>query len=93
MTEEFQIFFQYRSHPYDAHVLKSTVAGRTDYAVRPVAVFLVREYGKQTLIFKENGVFQCSSELSLHNPDYIRTLIHAIQDQDHSTRDASFAKR
>lgn len=92
MTEEFRISFQYRSHPYDARVLKNTAAGRTDYAVRPMAVFLVREYGKQTLIFKENGVFKCASQLHLHNPDYVRTLIHAIQDHDHIVREPSKGK-
>ena len=82
MTQEFRISFQYQSRPYQARVLRNVAPGRVDYAVRPNAAFLVRTYGKQTLIFKENGVFRCLGQVSLHNPDYVNALIEAIADQD-----------
>lgn len=82
MTEEFKISFFYQNSPYYARVVKNRSANRIDYAVRPKATFLVREYGKQTLIFKENGVFRCISQVNLHNPDYIQVLINAIKEQD-----------
>lgn len=83
MTQEFRISFQYQSRPYQARVLRNVAPGRVDYAVRPNAVFLVRAYGKQTLIFKENGVFRCTGQVNLHSPDYVKALIEAIEDQDH----------
>jgi len=82
MTREFRISFQYQSQPYQARVLRNAQRGRVDYAVRPNAVFLARAYGRQTLIFKENGVYRCAGTLSVHNPDYVKALIEAIDDQD-----------
>lgn len=83
MTQEFSISFQYQSRPYEARVLKNAAPGRVDYAVRPHAAFLVRSYGQQTLIFKENGVFRCTSQLNRNSPDYVQALIDALQAQDY----------
>lgn len=84
MTKEFRISFQYRSRPYQARVVRNTAPGRVDYAVRPKATLLVREYGRQILIFKENGVFRCTCQVNLNSPEYVQALINAIQDQDHA---------
>lgn len=76
------ISFSYNNNRYKAAVVKSGLGIRTDYAVRPTDPSIVRKFGRQTLVFRENGQFNCDALIDAQFPDYVDALVNAIRDQD-----------
>lgn len=80
--QEFKILFKYEGHSYLARVVKSIEGHRTLYAIRPNAILLVRAFGKQTLIFKEDEQYGCESKINARRPEYVKALTKALEAQD-----------
>lgn len=82
MTREFMIRFNFHSESYQAKVLQYSANKGVDYAVRPKEPCLVRVYGRQSLIHRQNDRFfyKRTTDASVH--EYLRAIVLALRNKE-----------
>lgn len=79
---EFTISFYYDKQHRRARVMRSDTGKTIKYAVRPRDPFIVRRFGKQVTILKEEEEYSSNTYLNKDYTDFFNTLVYAIRLQD-----------
>lgn len=76
------ITFKYNDEEFTATVTKSTAGRRTDYAVRPTSPLIIKRFGSEIILFREENDFAVNTSKDDSYQDFIDVLATAIREQD-----------
>lgn len=79
---EYRIHFRYNDLEQKAGVLRSNTEKVTEYDVRPIDPSVVRKFGRQIIIFKENEAYNCNNHIDRDYKDFFNSLVNALRDHD-----------
>jgi len=81
---EFTISFLYADEMHRAGVVKSSDDKAIKYDVRPITPSVVKKFGKQITIFREQDAFNTHNHIDDDYRDFFNALVTAIKQQDAS---------
>jgi hypothetical protein len=79
---EFTIIFRFNEKDQKAGVVRSENDDTVEYVIRPIDPHIVQKYGKQVIIFKENGEYNCNTHIDENHRDFFDVLVNALKVQD-----------
>ncbi len=77
--KEFTISFRYNNESHKAGVLRKVKVKKIEYDVRPLAPVIVRRFGQQIRIIKEQGNFSTGHPVGSVHLDFFHDLVDAIK--------------
>jgi hypothetical protein len=83
---QFTISFTYQNRAQKAGVLRSITGNSTEYDVRPVNPSIVRKFGKQIRIIKNNKNFNTINHIDKDYAEFFNCLVNAIRKEDEISR-------
>lgn len=79
---EFTISFLYADEMHRAGVVKSCDDQTIEYDVRPITPSIVRKFGKQITIFRQQDEFNANNHIDDDYREFFNALVTALKQQD-----------
>lgn len=78
----FKVSFLFGNKNEHADVVKSVLGNRTDYKIYPNSPEIIRHFGKEIILFKENDSFSVNTSSDLAYNEYVNAVTNAIRRLD-----------
>ena len=83
---EFVIIFKYQNRNHKARVMKTESEGAVEYDIRPVTPWVVKKFGKQIRIFRENETFSVPKRVDDEYRELFKCLVDAIRVREYDIK-------